>query len=95
MQLSVPAERLAVQAISVRLCAQVAPLPSTLATVPSSLTAININKQLGGSRRFSHTRSYKDDDAVSQGSGASRLVLLPSSALPQSRVLRSIWPLSV
>ena len=56
---------------------QLVPLPSTLATVPTSLTSTNINKQLGSSRRFSRTRSHKDDDAASQGSGhssASRFV---------------------
>ena len=52
-------------------CCQVVPLPATLATVPTSLTATNINKQLAGSRRFSRTRSTKDDDAASQGSGHS------------------------
>lgn len=62
-------------------CMQVAPLPSTLATVPTSLTATNINKQLAGSRRFSRTRSHKEDDAASQGSGhssASRYSLIAS-----------------
>lgn len=48
---------------------QVEPLPNSLATVPTSLTASNLNKQLG--RRMSRSASRKQDDQASQGSGHS------------------------